>query len=155
MIDEKQLVEVESVGAGSISYRAPSNPHIKRKWPRPGAKKKIPFEEIQEMFGSLGGEVLFTNFLLIKDTAVREALELPVDEVHLMDNNELTSLLKGNPAKLRENIGKLSDIQKERLVDIAIQKGVSNISHIEILKEHTGRDVYKEIQSFKEKTNTE
>ena len=148
--DVKTMVEVENVGNGSVSYRLPQNPLIKRKWSKPGAKKKIDLEEIREIISTLGGENLFAENLLIKDIEARKELELPVEEELILDEKAMGGLIKGPLNKLSEVLPQLSETQQKRMAHKAIEMNIDNMSKADILREHTGVNVSRAIQEKKE-----
>jgi hypothetical protein len=149
MLDDNKKVAVESIGRGAVGFQPISNPLIRRIWHKPGIVKMIPLEEIREVFTSPGGEILFTRHLLIKDPEVRKELDLPMDEEKTLTDKDLSDLLKGNPAKLKEAMPKLYKVTQERIAEKAIEMEIDNVTKLETIKEHTGIDVYKLIQEKK------
>lgn len=150
MIDEKTRVEVESIGVGSVGYQPEHNPLIRRKWDKPGVKKKIPFEEIQEVMSSTGGYNLFRYHLLIKDPEVREALDLPVEAADLMSDKDLEDLLNGSLPNLKKKIDSLSKELQKRLAEKAVEMNIDSVPKIKLIKDVTGIDVYKMLEQKNE-----
>jgi len=151
MIDEKQRIQVESIGVGSVGYQPEHNPLIRRVWERPGQKKMIPFEEIQEVMSSTGGYNLFRHHLLIKDIEVRKELDLPVEEHDLYSDKDLETILKSTLPKLKETLPKLSKSLQERIAEKAAEMKIDSVPKIKAIQEITGIDVYKMLEEKEEK----
>lgn len=156
MLEDTEKVEVESIGRGSVGYQPATNPLIKRRWERPGIKKKVPLGEIREVLSTAGGEKLFRDHLLIKDIKVREELDLPITEAKMIGEKELEELLKGNPSKLKSMISEMSKETQIRMAEKAAEMKIDNVSKLQLIKKHSGIDVYKlmEAQEEKEKEQT-
>ena len=146
MIDENMKVEVESVGIGSVGYQPAHNPLIRRRWDKPGVKKKIAFGEIQEVMSTTGGYNLFLNHLLIKDIEVRKELDLPVDEESMYSDADLGKLLTGTLAKLKEALPNLSPDLQQRIAEKALETKLESVPKLKVIKEITGIDVYAKMQ---------
>ncbi len=146
MLDDNTKVEVESIGRGAVGYQPISNPSIKRIWHKPGVKKRISLEELREVVTAPGGYALFTKHLLIKDPEVCEELDLPFEDNLSLSETEIEELLKGNPAKLKSTMPNLHRETQERIAEKAAEMKIDNMSKLQIIKEHSGIDVYKTMQ---------
>ena len=153
MIDRDKRIEVESIGVGSVGYQPDHNPLIRRRWDKPGVKKMVPFEEIQEVMSSTGGYNLFRYHLLIKDPEVRKELDLPIDDkFEMYAEKDIEALLKGTSVKIKETLPDLPRSIQERVAQKAMEMDIDSVPKLKAIKEITGIDVYKMIED-KEESN--
>ncbi len=153
VLDENTLVEVESVGVGSVGYQPDYNPLIRRRWDKPGVKKKVKLGELQEVISSTAGYNLFLHHLLIKDVEVRKYLDLPIEEGLLYSDADLDKLLKKTVTELKEALETLPDEFKRRLAEKAAATKIDSVPKIKAIKDATGIDVYKLIEQIEEQKN--
>ena len=151
VLDENTIIEVESIGVGSVGYQPDYNPLIKRRWDKPGIKKKIKLGELQEVISTTAGYNLFLHHLLIKDVDVRAYLDLPIDESLMYSDTDLEKLLNGPLPKMKQVIETLPIESKKRLAEKAADMRIDSVPKIKLIKEHTDIDVYKLIEQLEER----
>lgn len=90
-ITAAKQVKVWSIGAGKTAY-ALEEPKVNRSW-MPGELKLITFHELYSLSNHPGGMYLLKNSLQIKESAVREALNLPTEPEYLYTEEDARKLV--------------------------------------------------------------
>lgn len=144
-MEKVRRVPVESVGRGGAGFILPGT-RVKRRWDRPGITKMINAEEIIEAFYESGGEMLFQTNLLIKDAELREELGLPPLGVKAMTNEEMVKVLDMPMPKFKKTTKDMTKDGLMRLVDLAVEHDLDNVSKIRILQSLTGIDIFRQLE---------
>lgn len=153
-IMENQKVTVENRLNASVVFSVPEL-RYKRVFDGKGAKKMIDLEILKEGIGLTGIEYLFKNDILhIDNKEVRIELGLEeADEVEeeqtlvdLTDKQIKRYLTVAPTRELKELLPKLTNGQKQMLIDYAIENEITALDKCELLKEATHKDVFKAIQ---------
>lgn len=147
-LTDSTIVEVFNNTTGTVGFRTEGKG--KRLWDKPDSVKSVTLGELKELINSAGGEKLLLECLLIKDIAVREELNLPIDPEHLLDGTDVQKLLKDDTEKLEEILENTNDGIKEKIASVAIEQKINDTDKMELIQEHTGIDVYAAIKEKKE-----
>ena len=131
--------------------------HLKRLWERKGAKKKIPFDVLQEAFYDPSVEYLLREGILyIDDLDVKIALGLEDEDakepgaqlkIQLLKDEEINRILTVMPMyEFKDKIKTLTKEQVQSVITYAIEHEVSNYEKCEFLKEFAGVDIINTIR---------
>lgn len=139
-IQDDTIVEVINNHGSSISY---STDKVTRTWQVVGETKKIRFIELQEACNARGGKVLFSEgALLIKDSEVRERLDLPALDKYVLDTKEMEALLKNRDlSEIEEFLQYSSNMLLKTFVDVAISLPIADMNISNLIKKYSGTDV--------------
>ncbi len=148
-MNSNKNVAVQSIGRGSVSFKSEIS-RLRRHWHKPGITKMVPINELFDLLTSEGGEVLLTQYLLIKDIKVREELGLSVAEEHMMSDQEMKELLEKGITILRETVPNMYPETVKRLAQIAVEMKIDNMTKLNYLKEKSGLNVFAMIEHQKE-----
>ena len=130
--------------------------HLKRLWKRKGAKKKIPFDVLQEAFYDPSVEYLLREGILyIDDLDVKIALGLEDEDakepgaqlkIQLLKDEEINRILTVMPIyEFKEKIKSLTKEQVQAIITYAIEHEVTSYEKCEFLKEFAGIDIIKTV----------
>lgn len=130
--------------------------HLKRLWERKGAKKKIPFDVLQEAFYDPSVEYLLREGILyIDDLDVKIALGLEDEDakepgaqlkIQLLKDEEINRILTVMPIyEFKEKIKSLTKEQVQAIITYAIEHEVTSYEKCEFLKEFAGIDIIKTV----------
>lgn len=151
---ENKKVIVENRLDARVGFVVPEL-RYKRMFEGKGAKKSIDLEILKEGFYTGGNEELFREDILhIEDKEARIELgldtpDIPEEEKELIDltDKQIKRYLTVAPTRdLKELLPKLTNGQKQMLVDYAIENEITALDKCELLKEATHKDVFKAIQ---------
>lgn len=153
---ENQKVVVENRLSARVIFSVPEL-RFKRVFEGKGAKKTIDLDILKEGIYRAGNEYLFKNDILhIDDQQVRIELGLEnaaeakdENEPKLIDltDKQIKRYLTVAPIReLKELLPKLTNGQKQMLVDYAIENEVTDLDKCDLLKQATHKDVFKAIQ---------
>ena len=131
--------------------------HLKRLWEKKGAKKKIPFDVLQEAIYDPSVEYLLRQGILyIDDLDVKIALGLEDEEVkesgaelkiQPLRDEEIKRLLTVVPFyDFKDKINGLTKEQVTEVINYAIKNEITDFEKSEFLKEFTGTDIIKTVQ---------
>ena len=154
-IENKQVTLTSTVDA-YVGIDVPDL-HLKRLWERKGAKKKIPFDVLQEAFYDPSVEYLLREGILyIDDLDVKIALGLEDESarepdaqlnIQLLKDEEINRLLTVMPIyEFKEKIKSLTKEQVQTVVTYAIKHEITNFEKSEFLKEYTGVDIINTVR---------
>ena len=130
--------------------------HLKRLWERKGAKKKIPFDVLQEAFYDPSVEYLLREGILyIDDLDVKIALGLEDEDakepgaqlkIQLLKDEEINRILTVMPMyEFKEKMKALTKEQVQAVITYAIEHEVTSYEKCEFLKEFAGIDIIKTV----------
>ena len=130
--------------------------HLKRLWERKGAKKKIPFDVLQEAFYDPSVEYLLREGILyIDDLDVKIALGLEDEDakepgaqlkIQLLKDEEINRILTVMPMyEFKEKMKTLTKEQVQAVITYAIEHEVTSYEKCEFLKEFAGIDIIKTV----------
>lgn len=131
--------------------------HLKRLWEKKGAKKKIPFDVLQEAIYDPSVEYLLRQGILyIDDLDVKIALGLEDEEVkesgaelkiQPLKDEEIKRLLTVVPFyDFKDKINTLTKEQVTEVINYAIKNEITDYEKSEFLKELTGTDIIRTVQ---------
>lgn len=131
--------------------------HLKRLWEKKGAKKKIPFDVLQEAIYDPSVEYLLRQGILyIDDLDVKIALGLEDEEakesgaelkIQPLKDEEIKRLLTVVPFyDFKDKINALTKEQVTEVINYAIKNEITDYEKSEFLKELTGTDIIRTVQ---------
>ena len=149
-INDETIVEVYNDYHSSVSYKLD---RITRSWDI-GTVKKIKVAELYEAVNMKGGRYLFEqNILLIKESAVREALGLKVLDKYDISQKEIVELLQsGDRETLEDLLAYCSETTLSKIVQKAIDMPLSDMNKANLIKAYSGIDI---VAVIKEKEESE
>lgn len=150
---ENKKVIVENLSNGRVGINIPDL-RLKRIWERKGVKKPIDFETLQQAIYDPGVEFMFKEGILyIDDMDVKIALGLepedakePENIIILSDQQKRRLLTVAPIQELKDMMNKISNEQKQSLVDFAIENELTNMDRCEILKQFTQVNVIRAVE---------
>ena len=150
---ENKQVLVENLSNGRVGINIPDL-RLKRIWERKGVKKPIDFETLQQAIYDPGVEFMFKEGILyIDDMDVKIALGLepedakePENIIILSDQQKRRLLTVAPIQELKDMMNKISNEQKQSLVDFAIENELTNMDRCEILKQFTQVNVIRAVE---------
>lgn len=138
-INDNLVVEVFNDYKNSVGYKLD---RVSRTW-GPNTVKKIKIDELYELVNIKGGRFLLDeNMLLIKDSKVREILNLkPLDQYN-PDLEKIENLLKeSSNADLEEVLQYCSETTLEKIVQKCIDIPIENLTKAKMVHSYSGTDV--------------
>lgn len=147
-INDETIVEVYNDYHSSVSYKLD---RITRSWDI-GTVKKIKVAELYEAVNMKGGRYLFEqNILLIKESAVREALGLKVLDKYDISQKEIVELLKsGDRETLEDLLAYCSETTLTKIVQKAIDLPIADMNKANLIKAYSGIDIVNVIKEKEE-----
>jgi hypothetical protein len=149
----KDKVEVKSLVSSTVLLTVPEL-RLRREWEKKGAKKLIPFDQLEEAMYSPGVEALFRDGALgIDDMEVKIALGLEEEgttvptNIIALDDAQRERYLRNMPiAEFRQSIQKLPNEQLIELANYAIEKQIADFDKAELLLKLTDIDILSAIK---------
>ena len=149
----KEKVEVKSLVSSRILLSIPEI-RLRREWEKKGAKKVIPFEQLEEAMYDPGVEALFREGALgIDDMEVKIALGLEEEgtkvptRVVALDDAQRERYLRNMPiADFRQEVKKLPQEQLMELANYAIEKQIADYDKADLLLKLTDIDILSAIK---------
>lgn len=142
---ENNRVQVKSAINGTIVL-SNMDLRFRREWNKKGQINSIPFEILQDMIYEDGTMSLFKDGILeIPDQEIRIELGLEergvTPEKHSLTDNQMLGALYGSPADIAKAINTLPSAQIDDFVNLAVEKEVTDMAKVDIIKKMTGKDV--------------
>ena len=149
-MDMTTKVKVFNVTNGWVGYTN-ENYKTRRIWQTPGSFVIIPLEEIQDTLFTPGGEKLYNECLLVKESEARELLGLSIDDNYLLDDTAIDALLKnGTNEELEDILERAPRATKERIFQRAVDLRIDSVGKLEIIRAVLGYDIISAIKEAKE-----
>lgn len=151
---ENKKVWIENRAFARVGFTVPEL-RFTRVWEKKGVKKTVDLDILKEGFYSPGNEYLFKNdilYIIDKDVRIELGLEEPESEgkeqTHIeLDEKQMRRYLTVVPLQeFKEFISKLTNGQKQMLVDFAVNNDLITLDRNEIIKQFTHKDIMKIIQ---------
>lgn len=145
-MNENERVQVKSVVKGTVVLTDPDL-HFRREWIKKGQINTIPFGILQDLIYQPGVESMFTDGLLeIVDKKVRVELGLEVEGVApekqiLTEAQMLGALMSAGTEAVEKALDTLPEAQIEEFVQLAVEKEITDMPKVDIIKKKTGRDI--------------
>ena len=142
---ENNRVQVRSAVNGTVVL-SNTDLRFRREWSKKGQVNTIPLEILQDMIYEDGTLSLFKDGMLeIPDQETRIELGLEErgvePEKHSLTNNQMLGALYGTPADIAKAINTLPNAQIDDFVSLAVEKEVTDMAKVDIIKKMTGKDV--------------
>ena len=152
-MDEK--VMVTSMVGGTVSVASLNH----RVWNKKGQKLPVSKDALREAIYEPGVEYMFKNGILYIDD-MDFKIELGLEEegakaptqILPMDDKYMNRVLKLMPvADMKKAIDSMSTVQKQELVDFAVQQNDIQLDRIKIVSDKCGVDILKTIELIRQK----
>lgn len=150
-VNANKKVEVRNTISAKVGFKTPAGRSMD--FGQRGARRTLPFEELEQSYYEPGVEYLFRHGILyIEDMDVKKALGLEEEDatqptnVVVLTNKEMEELLKESPVKeFNETLVSMSKEQKTNLAQYAIETEIDNMRKGRALQDATGIDVLGQI----------
>lgn len=154
-MDERVIVK--NMVRGMISLNIPSM-HFRRIWQKKGAKLPIEKSVLREAIYDPGVENMFRSGVLYiedMDFKIELGLEQPgtkePTQIPHMDDKYMTRILTLMPiSEARECMMKMSEVQKQELVDFACGLNNINMDRVSAIEEICGTNILKVVSLHQE-----
>jgi len=153
-LNNNTLVIVENIGRGSAGYNLNNGSfNIRRDWGMPGVKMEIPFSELKIALTELGIRRQFEEYntelkryevseLLIKDSKVREELQLVKLDKYCLDNDGIIEAIESTNLTVFEDIVKnCSDSVLDSMISKIMKIDKPDMNKAKILESYSGQKV--------------
>lgn len=143
-------VKITSKIKGIVIIADPNIP-FRREWSKKGQVQSIPMDILQDLIYQEGVNELFSQGVLyIDDQEDRIELGLEtagiVPNVQMYTENQMLGALVGTPADIEKMIKKLPKAQVEEFIELAVDKEITDMAKVDVIKKLTGRDIIKLVQ---------
>lgn len=143
-------VKITSKIKGVVIISDPNIP-FRREWSKKGQIQSIPMDILQDLIYQEGVHELFAQGVLYIDSQedrVELGLETAgiVPDVQMYTENQMLGALIGTPADIEKMIKKLPKAQIEEFVELAVDKEITDMAKVDVIKKYTGKDVIKLVQ---------
>lgn len=131
---------------------------INRRWDRKGQKIPVPYEVVEGLLWQDGFRHLIDSGILYIES-MQDKIDLglePADakqpvNIVVLNDTKMKNLLCNVPLIVfKREVGELSKVQINNLIDYAIDNKIMNMDKCKFLKELTGRDIISAIQAREE-----
>ena len=144
-MNENDRVQIKSIVKGTVVLTDPDL-HFRREWTKKGQINTIPFGILQDLIYQPGVESMFTDGLLeIVDKKARVELGLEVEGVapakQIMTEAQMLGALVSGPDAVEKALDTLPEAQVEEFVQLAVEKEITDMAKVDIIKKKTGKDV--------------
>lgn len=119
-------------------------------WDKVGAKKSVDLEVLKELVNITGGYTLLNEELLIKESAIREELGLPVSPGQVLDAKGITELLTKSSVEIEAVLSDSNSAILEKVAAEAIKQKISDLDKMDVIEKYSGVDVLSAIKELKE-----
>ena len=148
-LNEKTLIEVFNDNTCNTGYVLQNGKT--RVWERDPnfiTMKKVPLGELEEAMSSRGArQLLMDNKLLIKDSQVREHLDLPVLDKYNPTLEEIKEILKEESSeRLEEVLQYCNDSTLDKVVEVSIEMPIRNLTKAELISQYSGTNILDAIK---------
>lgn len=149
------FIDVFNNTQGSIGYTIPGGKS--RVWEAPTRLKlivsqKVKFSELQDAINVPSIYEMFEGGkLLIRDTVIREALELPEVDTYTLDSKQLLEFFEDSTDdEFEEMLSYCSNAMFTKIVDVAIANPLSSTKKARMVEQFSGKDVLKLAKELEE-----
>jgi len=105
---------------------------------------KVPFQDFEAIFVTHGGRKLYEECLLVKDKEVLDAVGLK-DKTLKSKDEMVEVLINGSEHDFRNFLGNLDDSEYLKLAKTAVEKKISDLNKIKLIKNKTNYDILPSI----------
>lgn len=146
MIEKDTLIKVKNTTNSRVGYLIPDLGNLHRNF-MPNETKEIPFEEVQKLAFTPGGEVLLKQHLTIENQEALKTVLGDVEPEYFYTEEDVKNLLKTGTI---EQFMDFLDFAPEGMInlakDLAVSTEVNDIRKRDAIKNKTGFDVTKAIE---------
>ncbi|MEK4008340.1 hypothetical protein [Paenibacillus sp. FSL H3-0333] len=140
-------VDVWNNSMGRVSFVLDDKKYL---WDKVGAKKSVDLEVLKELVNITGGYTLLNEELLIKESAIREELGLPVSPGQVLDAKGITELLTKSSVEIEAVLSDSNSAILEKVAAEAIKQKISDLDKMDVIEKYSGVDVLSAIKELKE-----
>lgn len=144
----EKRVKIASRVKGIVSLSDPNIP-IAREWTKKGQIATIPMDIMQDLIYEEGVKELFNQGVLEvieKEDRIELGLEDEEQTIQFLTENQMLAALVGTVPELKKAMDSMPKAQLEELVELAIQKEITDMGKVDAIKQKTGKDVIKLVQ---------
>lgn len=144
-MDNNKIYNVTNRSGSTVVYSIPEE-NIRREF-TPKESKKITYGELEKLMNRPGGDVIISEYLLIKDVEAVTELEIPAEPEYFYGEEEIKKLLlTGTIDEFLDALDFAPEGVIEIIKDMAVTLPLNDVVKREAIKKKTGFDVSKAVQ---------
>ena len=150
-MDDNTRVQIKSMINSHVVVKD-NNLHIRREWNRKGQVQTLPLGIIRDLYYDVGFQAMLEEGILTiedKDVRIELGMEAPGEEptFKFYTENQMLAALVGSAADVKKAMNEMPKAQLNDFVNLAVQKEITDMAKVDVIKAKTGKDVIKMVQT--------